>query len=144
MELRGKVVVVTGASSGVGRAIVRALGAQGARVGLIARGVDGLQAAAREIGWTTVLAIVGQALIPGTLDRNLGDKAWSGEVTQRLPPNTADNLVAPLPGDRGAHGAFDLDSRGSSVELWARTHPWAASAALLAAGATLFAALRRR
>src|SRR6185369_10876823 len=44
-----QVVVVTGASSGVGRAIARAFGAAGAKVGLIARGVDGLEACAREI-----------------------------------------------------------------------------------------------
>ena len=47
--LAGKVTVVTGASAGVGRAIVRALGEQGARVGLVARGTDGLEAAAREV-----------------------------------------------------------------------------------------------
>ncbi|HVY25718.1 MAG TPA: SDR family oxidoreductase [Polyangiaceae bacterium] len=47
--LAGKVAVVTGASSGVGRAIARELGARGAKVGLIARNLDGLEAAAREI-----------------------------------------------------------------------------------------------
>jgi NAD(P)-dependent dehydrogenase (short-subunit alcohol dehydrogenase family) len=44
-----KVVVVTGASSGVGRATARAFGRRGDRVALIARNEDGLQAAAREI-----------------------------------------------------------------------------------------------
>ena len=44
-----QIVAVTGASSGVGRAIARAFGAAGAKVGLIARGVDGLNAAAGEI-----------------------------------------------------------------------------------------------
>ena len=44
-----QVVVVTGASSGVGRAIARAFGSRGARVGLIARNLDGLSAAAEEI-----------------------------------------------------------------------------------------------
>ena len=44
-----QVVVVTGASSGVGRAIARAFGAAGAKVGLIARGREGLDAAAEEI-----------------------------------------------------------------------------------------------
>jgi len=43
------VVVITGASAGVGRAVARELGKRGARVGLIARGVDGLNAAKREI-----------------------------------------------------------------------------------------------
>ena len=42
-------VVVTGASAGVGRATVRELARRGWDVGLIARGVDGLTAAAQEV-----------------------------------------------------------------------------------------------
>jgi NADP-dependent 3-hydroxy acid dehydrogenase YdfG len=44
-----QVVVITGASAGVGRALARLYGARGASVGLIARGVAGLEGAAREI-----------------------------------------------------------------------------------------------
>jgi NAD(P)-dependent dehydrogenase (short-subunit alcohol dehydrogenase family) len=44
-----QVVVVTGASAGIGRAIVRMLAAHGAHVGLIARGRDGLDGARREV-----------------------------------------------------------------------------------------------
>jgi NADP-dependent 3-hydroxy acid dehydrogenase YdfG len=43
------IVVVTGASSGVGRAVARAFGAKGHRVALIARNEEALQVAAREI-----------------------------------------------------------------------------------------------
>ena len=43
-----RVVVVTGASAGVGRATVRAFAAEGAHVGLIARETEGLHTAARE------------------------------------------------------------------------------------------------
>jgi len=46
---RPPVVVVTGASAGVGRAVVRRFARDGASVGLIARGVDGLNGAAREV-----------------------------------------------------------------------------------------------
>src|SRR3954469_14381010 len=49
MSLQGKVVVVTGASAGIGRATVRELAARGADVGLIARGEERLQAAAAEV-----------------------------------------------------------------------------------------------
>lgn len=44
-----RVVVITGASAGVGRATARAFAREGAKVGLLARGVDGLEAAKREV-----------------------------------------------------------------------------------------------
>jgi NAD(P)-dependent dehydrogenase (short-subunit alcohol dehydrogenase family) len=53
-----EVVVVTGASAGVGRAIVRAFARRGASIGLIARGRDGLDAARDEIK-----SLGGQALV---------------------------------------------------------------------------------
>src|SRR5581483_2902080 len=43
-----EVVVVTGASAGVGRATVRAFARQGARIGLLARGRAGLEGARRD------------------------------------------------------------------------------------------------
>jgi NADP-dependent 3-hydroxy acid dehydrogenase YdfG len=43
------VVVITGASAGVGRAVAREFGRRRARVGLLARGIDGLDGAKREI-----------------------------------------------------------------------------------------------
>ena len=43
------VVVVTGASAGVGRAVVRAFAGRGASIGLIARGRAGLEGARREV-----------------------------------------------------------------------------------------------
>ena len=53
-----EVVVITGASAGVGRATARRFAAQGARIGLLARGLDGLNAARIE-----VQALGGEALI---------------------------------------------------------------------------------
>lgn len=53
-----KVVLLTGASSGIGRALAVAIGAKGARVGLLARRADELEAVAQEVG-----AAGGQALV---------------------------------------------------------------------------------
>src|SRR5688572_17590156 len=53
-----RVVVITGASAGVGRATARAYGARGAHVALIARGRDGLEAARQEVE-----ALGGRALV---------------------------------------------------------------------------------
>lgn len=44
-----EVVVITGASAGVGRATAREFARHGAAIGLIARGTDGLEAAQREV-----------------------------------------------------------------------------------------------
>src|SRR5688500_12028608 len=44
-----RVVVVTGASAGVGRATARAFAAKGAAIGLIARGEAGLAGARRDV-----------------------------------------------------------------------------------------------
>lgn len=46
---RRRVVVVTGASAGLGRSIVREFARKGADLALIARGVEGLQGAKREV-----------------------------------------------------------------------------------------------
>ena len=48
-DFSGKTVVITGASAGLGRAMVREFAKHGANVGLIARGMDGLQAANDEV-----------------------------------------------------------------------------------------------
>jgi NAD(P)-dependent dehydrogenase (short-subunit alcohol dehydrogenase family) len=47
--MKPEIVVITGASAGLGRAIVREFGRHGAHIALIARGQDGLEAARREV-----------------------------------------------------------------------------------------------
>jgi short-subunit dehydrogenase len=69
--LNNETVVVTGSSAGLGRAIAREFGKRGANVGLLARGVDGLNGAKREIE-----AAGGRALVLPT------DVADSGAVEQ--------------------------------------------------------------
>jgi NAD(P)-dependent dehydrogenase (short-subunit alcohol dehydrogenase family) len=58
MKGASEVVVITGASAGVGRATARRFGKEGAAVALLARGGDGLEAAAREVE-----ALGGKALV---------------------------------------------------------------------------------
>ena len=55
---RSRIVVVSGASAGIGRAVARRFGAARWRVALLARGVDGLDAARREIE-----ALGGEAMV---------------------------------------------------------------------------------
>ncbi len=72
------------------------------------------------VGMPTVKTIVGEKFIPGLLDHYLAEVSYSGQQTN-VPINLkrADNLFAPVPQDRGAHGAFDDRARSSSFQLWA-------------------------
>ena len=49
MNRASEVVVITGASAGVGRATAQRFAKEGARIGLIARGIDGLEGARRDV-----------------------------------------------------------------------------------------------
>lgn len=98
------------------------------------------------IGGSAIKAILGQRFIPGLLDRYLGKMGYDAQQTdQPLPPGRPDNVFSPLPGDRGAHGAFDAEAVRFSPELWARMHRGALAAglALLALGG-LFLSARPR
>lgn len=54
VTLRGKTVLVTGASRGIGAAVARRFAASGARVALLARNKDALRALTKEIGGGSV------------------------------------------------------------------------------------------
>lgn len=87
------------------------------------------------IAGSAIKAIVGQRLAPEVADRYLATHGYTAQQTDALePPNRPDNVDAPLPGDRGAHGRFDARARSRSLELWLRLHPGTAllSAAALA------------
>ena len=88
LGLTGKVAIVTGASRGIGRAIARALGAEGARVVLAARGATALEEAANEV-------------------RGIGGRPESamGVVADVTDPAAVAALVAAAV---GAHGGIDI------------------------------------
>jgi NAD(P)-dependent dehydrogenase (short-subunit alcohol dehydrogenase family) len=87
----------------------------------------------RWIGWSTVKAIVGQRLVPGLVDRYLARTGYDAQQTdQPVPAGRPDNVDAPLPGDRGAHGDFDAQARRRSGELFLSRHRGAVAAGVLA------------
>ena len=66
-----EVVVITGASAGLGRAIVRRFAQEGAHIGLVARGRDGLEGAKRDVEKLGGKAIIiqGDVADPETTER---------------------------------------------------------------------------
>ncbi|HLZ84833.1 MAG TPA: SDR family NAD(P)-dependent oxidoreductase, partial [Caulobacteraceae bacterium] len=58
MSLKDKTVVVTGGTRGLGLGLVEALVAHGARVTVVARGADALQAVGERLGVATISADV--------------------------------------------------------------------------------------
>jgi short-subunit dehydrogenase len=88
MSFANQVAVVTGASSGIGRALARALAAEGAKVGLIARRKEQLDALAGEIAAAGGTAAAAAADVG---DRGQVQSAVE-EVRQRLGP--VDLIVA--------------------------------------------------
>ena len=73
--MAGKVAVITGASSGIGRASARAFAAAGYRLGLIARSSEGLEATAREVGClgSSALVVSGDVADPDAVERLAAD-----------------------------------------------------------------------
>jgi NADP-dependent 3-hydroxy acid dehydrogenase YdfG len=106
-SLRGRVVVVTGASSGIGRAVATTLHRQGAQLVLGARGADRLAAVERSLPGVAVVAgdvqerATRERLVGTALDRhgridalvNNAGVGWLGLV-EDMPADALDNLVA--------------------------------------------------
>src|SRR5690242_15994705 len=96
----GETVVITGASAGVGRATARAFAKHGARIGLMARSADRLDAAATE-----VRALGGEAIaVPADVaDADAVDSAAEAVERQFGPidiwiNNAMATIFAPLTG----------------------------------------------
>ena len=76
MKKKAEVVVITGASAGVGRATVREFAKHGAWIGLVARGKDGLEGARREVE-----SMGGKALV---LPADVADAEAVEDAAQRV------------------------------------------------------------
>jgi NAD(P)-dependent dehydrogenase (short-subunit alcohol dehydrogenase family) len=94
------------------------------------------------VGGSTALTLVGNALAPGLADRYLARSAFDAQQTEEpVAQGRPDNLFAPLPGDRGAHGDFDTSSHSRSLQ-WGLTRHRAAALWAGTAGALAWAARR--
>lgn len=107
--LEGKRAVVTGASAGIGEAVARDLAARGARVLLVARRADRLEALAKDIGpnAATLAIDVGS---PDSAQRMLDAAAAQFGGADILINNAGVFRVGPL-------DSFDLDGLGPMIAL---------------------------
>jgi ribitol 2-dehydrogenase len=85
-ELSGKVALVTGASSGIGRAMAMALAAEGAKLALVGRSAERLGAVADRIG-NGAAAIAADLTKPGEVERVVAEASRRFEQIDILLPN---------------------------------------------------------
>jgi len=120
LGLRGKRALITGGSRGIGLAVARALAAEGAAVGLVARGADGLAAAAGQLQRHGVPVATAAADVTDTsaLARAVDDIAAALGGLDHLVANAGGtvggNLTTSGPGDFTA--TFALNA-GHAAEL---------------------------
>jgi NAD(P)-dependent dehydrogenase (short-subunit alcohol dehydrogenase family) len=97
------------------------------------------------VGASTLEAIWGNRVAPKVLDRYLARTGYRSQQTgEPEQPGRPDNLWTPLPGDHGAHGAFDSRARAHSAQLWLTEHRGLALVAAGIAGAVAATAWRVR
>ena len=95
------------------------------------------------VGYPTVGAILANSVAPGLLDRYLARTNVDAQQTdQPAEADRVDNLGAPAPGDQAAHGIFDAQSKGRSLQSELGMHRRLAAGA--ASGLALAALAARR
>ena len=84
------------------------------------------------VGFPTVKAILANRIAPGLIDRYLAKAGYEGQLTdEKLAADAPANLFDAVPGNYGAHGRFDAQSRLGSWEMFTDRHRsafWAAAA----------------
>jgi len=98
------------------------------------------------VGAPSVVVITANKFAPGLLDHYL---ACAGYESQQYDgsedPNRPDNLWQPVPGDHGAHGAFDTRARSWSPQWWMSEHRgWVATGVVALALSGVLALLKKK
>ena len=89
------------------------------------------------IGWTTALTVLGNAVLPGFLDRYLAKAVEGQQDKTPILPDRRDNLEAPVPGRHRVEGSFSAEATAGAPLLPANM----VRVGVVAAGALLFAGL---
>jgi NAD(P)-dependent dehydrogenase (short-subunit alcohol dehydrogenase family) len=100
------------------------------------------------VGYSTLLAILGNKLAPTVADRYLAKTGFAGQQISDMPVSAdrPNNLFDPVQDKAATHGMFDAQAKTRSPQLWAATHRATIAGALAgiaAAGAAGVARLTR-
>jgi ribitol 2-dehydrogenase len=76
-SIRGKVMIITGASSGIGRAAARLFAFEGARLALVARSVDKLTALSNELGGEPLV-------VPADMSKAADVESMAAQIERRF------------------------------------------------------------
>lgn len=75
------------------------------------------------VGASSMKAIWDNRVAPWLADRVLAKQGYEKQLTDEPgDPTRPSNLWKPVPGDHGAHGRFDADSKPRSLQLWITRH----------------------
>src|SRR5438132_6095418 len=98
------------------------------------------------VGFPSVKAILVNKIAPGLLDHYLARTGYDSQQHDGPEdPNRPDNLWRPVPGDHGAHGAFDARAHSWSTQWWTNEHRGLIATAVVAlAFAGLLAVLKNK
>jgi NAD(P)-dependent dehydrogenase (short-subunit alcohol dehydrogenase family) len=98
------------------------------------------------VGFSTVKAIFGNKLMPSFADHYLASAGYDSQQHDGPEdPDRPNNLWQPVPGDHGAHGAFDARASSFSMESWLEMNrKWLGPALGLAAAGLLLGRLRAK
>src|SRR5438874_2778844 len=97
------------------------------------------------VGAPSVGVIVANKFVPGLLDHYLARSGYdSQQYDGAEDPNRPNNLWQPVPGDHGAHGAFDARARSWSPQLWTSEHRTLVALAAIALGISGLIALLKK
>ncbi len=98
------------------------------------------------VGLPSVEAIVANKIAPGLLDHYLARNGYGSQQHDGAEdPNRPDNLWQLVPGDHGAHGAFDARASDCSPQLWTSEHRgWIAAAVVVLGISGLLAFLKNK
>lgn len=93
-----------------------------------------------KVASSTLQAVIGNKFFPALGDWQLAKTGFDGQQTSEpVDPNQKDNLFEPAPGQYGAHGRFDEESKDNSTVGWLGRHRSVPLAAAAVAGLALSA-----